>query len=1156
MRSPTPATTPAEADATVSSTCLDEVLLRAFLSGGLSEHDEAQVAAHLALCRQCDALADRLADDREVRQWKPHPRNDERRSASADPGLSELRQQLCALAQMRRESESRPPACEPVPLAGSSSRGRLSDTVAGFIRAPAPPGDIDAPPQRLGPFRIERQLGVGAFGVVYLAHDERLRRNVALKLPRASVLADPDLKRRFLHEAEVLARLDHPHIVPVFEAGQIEGTYYLAVGLCDGPSLAEWMSQHPSGIDPRQAVRIILPLTAALSHAHHRDILHRDIKPSNVLLDRNPSESGSDFTPRLTDFGLAKIAEKSSRHTLSGMVLGTPQYMAPEQAAGHLDRIGPATDVYGLGAVLYELLTGRPPIQGATGIDTLRRILIDEPPSIRRSHPRMPEDLEAIVFKCLEKSHGRRYASAAELARDLERFLKGQQTRARPLGVVERATRWTGRNPLATALLALAAVVVALAAGIFAYDRQLREYSGSLSSEIAKSSRLEATVESSTKNLQRHTYINDIRAADKAIAEGDHSQATAILRRHLPAEGGPDQRGIAWYFLWALATRESFAENQLTDTQAYQLRLSDDGSVLAAACKDGVLRFLSPDNLKTLKKIDTGQGEVNGVAFNWNGHLAATAGDDGTVKVWRLADSKPTATVQALPKLAYGAMFYSGSSRLLIFGDDPTLRLWELKSNKVQNELHGHTNTVEAMAVSPDGQILATVSSDKHLILWSMKDFKQLDKIVAGASRMSSVAFSPDSKLLATGGLDRRAVVYNVAERRWIAQCQHFDAVHSVIFSLDGKRIFSGDRAGTIRSWRVPLVDKATPTPVEVVLDSEDSAWQAHQGRVWSLLALPGGERVLSAGEDGKIRGWTRGDQARLRRPVTNRGDDFADMAVSADDRTLYAVSGGRSVAAFDVAGNKWLYELPATGEECVSIALLEDRRLVASGTESGQIHAWDLATRSLKETWSIDPSRSLSDMTYSPQAGLLAVTPGDDVLLVNPDSGRVEWTIPAPSNEAASFSPNGKRIAVDTLNRIAIYDIASRRQIALVPAHSSTINALCYSPEGTLLASASNDRSVKFWTADGKPVATLDGHRGEVQGLAFADEGKTLITVDTFGMARIIDVLTRRVVLELPTGFHHVSFLRPFHDNRRFIVRDGNLDLMIIGPAPATPAD
>ncbi len=305
-----------------------------------------------------------------------------------------------------------------------------------------------------GDYEILREIARGGMGVVFQARQVSLNRVVALKMIRAGELADDSDVKRFHVEAEAAARLDHPGIVPIFEVGQHEGQHYFSMGFVEGQSLGHRLAEGP--LPGREAALVMLRVSEAMEYAHRRGVVHRDLKPANILLDR-------DNTPRVTDFGLAKQLASDSGLTGSGQVMGTPSYMPPEQASGRRDAVGPAADVYAMGATLYALVTGRPPFQAATPIETIRQMLHDEPVPPRRLNPALDRDIETICLKCLEKEPERRYATAAALADDLRRFLGGEPILARPVGPIERGAKWVKRNRVVTA--AAAAVVLALAAG-------------------------------------------------------------------------------------------------------------------------------------------------------------------------------------------------------------------------------------------------------------------------------------------------------------------------------------------------------------------------------------------------------------------------------------------------------------------------------------------------------------------------------------------------------------------------------------------------------------------------------------------------------------------------------------------------------------------
>jgi hypothetical protein len=307
-----------------------------------------------------------------------------------------------------------------------------------------------APPVTLPGYEIVEVIDQGGMGIVYRAVQTKLRRQVAIKM-MVHLSSSAKHAARFQAEAEAVAHLQHPHIVQIIEVGQADGRPYFAMEYLAGGTLAAWMAcERPA---PRRAAEIVETLARAMHAAHERGIVHRDLKPGNVML-------AADGTLKIGDFGLAKRLDDTPDLTRSGEVLGTPGYMAPEQATGDRSQIGPATDVYALGAILYELLSGRPPFIGDNPLEVLRQVTDDEPASLARVRPPVPPDLEAICFKCLEKSPGRRYATAAALADDLRAFLDGRPITARRAGLLRRLARYLRRHPGRAALAGLAGLIV------------------------------------------------------------------------------------------------------------------------------------------------------------------------------------------------------------------------------------------------------------------------------------------------------------------------------------------------------------------------------------------------------------------------------------------------------------------------------------------------------------------------------------------------------------------------------------------------------------------------------------------------------------------------------------------------------------------------
>ncbi len=306
-------------------------------------------------------------------------------------------------------------------------------------------------PKQIGRFEIREQLGEGGHGIVLRAFDPKLKREVALKIPRPEVLITQELRVRFLREAEAAAAVNHANIVPVFESGADGPLCFIAYAYCEGESLAEWISRHDQQMSPRDAARLIGTLAEALQHAHSRGVVHRDLKPGNILLQaETDSDVALDASARITDFGLAKIQGADQGVTRSGSILGTPNYLSPEQAEGGKEEVGPASDIYALGIILYELLAGKTPFARESSLATLKATRVEEPAPIRRFNPHVPRDLESICMRCLEKQPANRYASASDLSADIQRFLEGLPVRARPVGTLARAQRWCRRNKFVT----------------------------------------------------------------------------------------------------------------------------------------------------------------------------------------------------------------------------------------------------------------------------------------------------------------------------------------------------------------------------------------------------------------------------------------------------------------------------------------------------------------------------------------------------------------------------------------------------------------------------------------------------------------------------------------------------------------------------------
>jgi eukaryotic-like serine/threonine-protein kinase len=965
-----------------------------------------------------------------------------------------------------------------------------------------------------GDYEIIDEIARGGMGVVYRARQRSLNRLVALKMILTGTLASEADVLRFRAEAQAVANLDHPHIVPIYEVGQYDGHHYFSMKLIEGGSLAEHLGRYVA--DLRASARLVADVARAVHHAHRRGILHRDLKPSNVLLD-------AAGTPHVVDFGLARRVARGSELTRSDAIVGSPPYISPEQASGRKAAITTATDVYGLGAMLYALLTGKPPFRGDSVLETLEQVRHAQPEPPSGAGRGVDRDLETICLKCLEKEPARRYSTAQDLADDLERWLHGEPIRARRVGPLERARSWAKRRPAAAALLLVstAAALALVGAGV----------------ALAYNSRLEAALDEA--EFQR--YFHHIARAAAGWREGNMVQVEKLLD-DCPIE----RRSWEWNYLKRLCHTELLTLRGHSGTVT-GVAYSPDATRLASGGSDGTVRVWDVITGKeVLPPLRGHTGDVYAVAYSPDGSELASAGHDKTVRVWDSTTGELTRTL-GLGEIddEVRSVAFSPDGLRLVAGDYANeVRVWDVTTGQEVrfSPLKGHATVIDSVAYSPDGKWLASACQGSIVRVWDAATGELKRDLVAATSGAMAVAFSPDGVRFATGSLEGTVKMWDVTTGRLLRDLTgHTSGVISVAFSPDGRRLASSSVGGVIKVWDW---DAVSPEPRALTL--KDQYWQSgqepltlmgHTGSVSQVAFSPDGMQLASAGADGSIKVWAaRGDpEARTLESrivafspdgkwlastswnITSfklwdtttgqEGHTFdahtaqvLDVAFRPDGQSIASAGFDKTVKLWDLATGHNRHTLQGHTDIVCSVAFSPDGKWLASGGSDKTVKLWHVATGQLQCSLT-GHTAGVSSVAFSPD-GTRLVSAGRDrtVRLWDLTTCRPVQTFKCDAWQLRlAFSPDGSRLATAATDRtIRILDVRTGEPIREFEGNTAVIRALAFTPDGRRLASTSRDGTVKLWdAATGQEALLLRGRISDVQGVAFSPDGTRLATAD-----------------------------------------------------------
>ena len=962
-------------------------------------------------------------------------------------------QGLCPECLLRQALESEAPTAPPGPAA------TVPATPGGGPSAEDDGPEPGASVHYFGDYELVKQLGRGGMGVVYKARQLSLNRPVALKLLKSDILAGDDERRRFQNEAEAVALLDHPHIVPIFEVGEHEGRQFFSMKLVGGPSLEKKLSDYAA--DPKAAARLVNTAAEAVHHAHQRGILHRDLKPSNILLD----ERGE---PYVTDFGLAKRVEGDSELTQSGAIVGTPAFMAPEQASGRRGAVTTSTDVYGLGAILYSLLTERAPFHGDSMADTLQAVRESVPKPPSTINPNAPRDLELICLKCLEKESRRRYGSGQALADELDRYLLGKPIEARPVGILERAWLWCRRNSALSVLaasLVLALITGTIVSTVFALIASDRSRQANRQAELA----------------MRRLY--DVRMT-QIPGYRDNWNPDLFLRtlnEQLPEnQAGVDRRGFEWHY-WhnKILTEEATLRGHKRAVTSIAFNAS--GNRLASASMDGTIRLWNTQTGQTILICKRGQeGTSRVAALSPDASRIASIVGDMKLGVWDTETGRQI-PFSAIPDSVLAAFFSHDGSKLVTFEFGRVLdnqaakivRVLDLATGKTAFTV-GERELVYTLAVNTAGPWMA----------WAGADLPPEELTKDGGRKFAN------GNLRDLGG---KAEIWDVRHANVVATLRSSPGtITNLSFSGDGRR------AAT-----------ASPYPDGIV-----KIWETRAGREIvtlkesSLFDRPGAAFVG---------GTTIPIMAHL------------DMTLNHDGSRLATCNAEGTLKIWDAQSGHTMFTLNA--RQRFALAFSPDGTQLAAAGADGQLILMDAESGResltlLKHT--IDHTRTVDGGNYgvafSPDGSRL-VSIGDDgtikVWIASLRQDALTLNADCPLNDVA-FSPDGRRVAAAGSDGLVhIWDASDGRPMPWLREQSSRVSGVAFSPDGSRIASAIGDETVTVWDwTIGVRIQVLKARKGDhLSSVAFSPDGLRIAGAGSSGRVVSWDVMTGQEVCGVTGG-------------------------------------
>ena len=961
-----------------------------------------------------------------------------------------------------------------------------------------------------GRYKHVSEYARGGMGRVLLVHDEHLGRDIALKELLPSLIgsdsASPTpvrgsaaLLSRFLQEARITGQLEHPAIVPVYELGRrSDGALYYTMKLVRGRTLSKAIKESATLEGRLKLLPRFVDLCHAIAYAHSRGVIHRDLKPANIMV----GEFGETV---VLDWGLAKVKGREDAHadglaetlramnvdendlakTAYGAALGTPAYMPPEQARGQLDQIDERSDIYSLGAVLYELLTGSPPYTGKTAHEVLYKVLEEAHEPITKSTPTAPPELVAICERALKRNPAQRYPSAREIAEEIERFQSGALVQAHAYTPAQLLSRFMRRyRPIvataAAAILILAGVTALYVVRLNATNRQLLQ---SRNTESEARQKAENTV----KDLERTNYVSSIR-----LAQANLDRNVALVRSELLATP-TSLRNWEWGYLY-----KNFDQSLLTLTghtnAVSSASFSADGKRIVTASQDFTARIWDADSGNELLTLTGHDQIVNSASFSVDGKRVVTASYDGTAKAWDAETGKELLTLTGHANTVISASFSADGKRIITAAWDGTAKVWDAQTGNELLTLTGHEALFYSASFNTDGTRILT-ASDKSAKVWDAGTGKEL--LTLTSSFVNSASFSANGKRVVTASMGQTAKVWDAETgEELLTLTGHAGDVNSASFSADGTRIVTASGDGTARVW-----DADTGNELRTLT--------GHTDGIVDAAFSANGEHIVTASSDQTAKVWDA-DLGMEPLELTDHLAPVSRASFSADATRIVKASSDRIARVWDAVSGKELLALTGHENLVYSASFSADGKRIVTASFDCTAKVWDADSGKELRTLA-GHEHAVNSASFSADGKRIVTASFDSTAKVwDADSGKELRTLTghrSPAN-SASFSADGNRVVTASSDKTAkVWDAVSGKELCTLTGHANVVYSASFSTDGKRIVTASRDKTAKVWNADtGKELLTLTGHTDAVYCTWFSTDGKHIVTTSWDRTAKVWD--------------------------------------------------